>query len=110
MFRYIDIHQLSSITFFFPREYLRKKKDRYYFSIFFEMSATPLLQLTRDMFIDEKDHENQLNMALSKFSSMGSNHLELTKMEQLLVNEELDISKYYPNLKHVISLNPFLNF
>jgi hypothetical protein len=63
--------------------------------------------LTREMFIDEADHDKQLASALSKFSSMGSGHLELTDMEQLLVNEEINISKDYPKFTNLITMNPF---
>jgi hypothetical protein len=63
--------------------------------------------LTREMFIDEADHDKQLEAALSKFSSMGSSHLELTDMEQLLVNEEINISKDYPKFTNLITMNPF---
>jgi hypothetical protein len=68
--------------------------------------SEPANLLTKEMFINEQDHDEQLKLALSKFSSMGCGHLELTDMEQLLVNELLYISQYYPKFKK-IGINPF---
>ncbi len=63
----------------------------------------------KEHFTDAKDHDEQLRLALSKFSSMGCGHLELTCLEQLLVNEELNISHLYPQLKGLVMTNPFLD-
>lgn len=60
------------------------------------------MKLTKEMFRDKEDHDQQLTNALSKFSSMGPAHLE-----QLLVNEELVIGDIYPNLIGVETKNPF---
>lgn len=65
------------------------------------------LLLTKDLFQDELDHEIQLTKAIAKFTSVYSMH-DLTCLEQLLVNEELDISNIYPQMVRIRTKNPFL--
>jgi hypothetical protein len=43
--------------------------------------------------------KSAVDAALSKYSSMGSGHLELTFIEQMLVSTCLDISHDYPDMR-----------
>ncbi len=55
----------------------------------------------KSLFLSKEDHDQQLALALSKFS----NNLNLNLIEQLLVNEELNIAKIYPQIPNM--KNPF---
>jgi len=64
------------------------------------------LLLTKDLFKDKQDHDAQLINAISKFRSFGGIN-GLNCLEQLLVNEDLNISKIYPQLNGIRTVNPF---
>ncbi len=69
--------------------------------------ADDALLLTKEMFLNKEDYDQQLISALSKFSSMGGKCMELTRLEQLLVNELLGIGYLYPDLNGIETINPF---
>lgn len=59
------------------------------------------------LFTNRENHDAKLDLAISKFSSMGGKHLDLTCFEQLLISEELNIEKNYSQLKGLSLKNPY---
>ncbi len=58
-------------------------------------------------FMDQADYDVQQAHALTKFSSANGACLQLSELEQELVHEFINISKYYPRLDGIITVCPF---